>query len=82
MTNAWPGRDSCQSSRYLEVPRISVFNWVRPAPRGQAHEELLDAEPPRTVPDVALRWGFTHTGRFAAAYRQKYGVSPRSPCGR
>lgn len=29
-----------------------------------------------TVADVAMNWGFTHTGRFAAAYRQKYGESP------
>jgi AraC-like DNA-binding protein len=29
-----------------------------------------------TVSDIALRWGFTHTGRFAAQYRAKYGVAP------
>jgi AraC-like DNA-binding protein len=25
---------------------------------------------------VALRWGFTHYGRFAAQYRQRFGCSP------
>ncbi|MFC6258517.1 hypothetical protein ACFP5Z_15825 [Kocuria oceani] len=25
---------------------------------------------------VAARWGFTHRGRFAAAYRDRYGRSP------
>ncbi|WP_045538388.1 AraC family transcriptional regulator [Gordonia sihwensis] len=29
-----------------------------------------------TVTDVALRWGFTHLSRFAAAYRARYGESP------
>ncbi|WP_369216940.1 AraC family transcriptional regulator, partial [Streptomyces flavofungini] len=43
------------------------------------HRELLAlaAEPgTATVTDVALRWGFTHLGRFAALYRQVYGESP------
>jgi AraC-like DNA-binding protein len=26
--------------------------------------------------DVAMRWGLVHTGRFAAAYRRKFGESP------
>ncbi|MFE3293176.1 AraC family transcriptional regulator [Rhodococcus sp. NPDC059234] len=42
----------------------------------RVHADLLDAQPHDTVTDVALRWGFTHTGRFAAAYRHKYGVPP------
>ena len=29
-----------------------------------------------TVTEVALQWGFLHLGRFAAAYRERYGVSP------
>ncbi|RPA12245.1 AraC family transcriptional regulator [Gordonia sp. OPL2] len=30
----------------------------------------------QSVTDAALKWGFTHSGRFAAAFRHKYGVSP------
>ncbi|MFC7343518.1 AraC family transcriptional regulator [Saccharopolyspora griseoalba] len=41
----------------------------------RAHEDLLAAEA-ATVAEVAARWGFTNTGRFAAAYRAKYGLSP------
>nr|WP_296775776.1 AraC family transcriptional regulator [Rhodococcus sp. (in: high G+C Gram-positive bacteria)] len=40
----------------------------------RARRDLLDGN--GTVSDAALRWGFTHTGRFAAAYRAKYGVAP------
>ncbi|MDR7327739.1 MULTISPECIES: AraC family transcriptional regulator [Catenuloplanes] len=29
-----------------------------------------------TVTEAAHRWGFTHLGRFAAQYRQRYGRSP------
>ena len=32
----------------------------------------------RSVTDVALKWGFTHFGRFAAAFRRRYGVPPSS----
>jgi AraC-like DNA-binding protein len=31
-----------------------------------------------SVSDVALKWGFTHFSRFAAAFRHRYGVSPSS----
>ncbi|MDL9945961.1 helix-turn-helix domain-containing protein [Gordonia sp. ABSL11-1] len=30
----------------------------------------------QSVTDAALKRGFTHSGRFAAAFRQKYGMSP------
>jgi transcriptional regulator GlxA family with amidase domain len=43
----------------------------------RAHEELRQARPGRTtVALVAHRWGFSHLGRFAAAYRERYGVAP------
>ncbi len=41
----------------------------------RVHADLLAGEE-HTVTDVAYRWGFTHLGRFAAAYRGKYGVAP------
>lgn len=41
------------------------------------HDDLVAGDPSATsVTDVALRWGITHTGRFAAAYRRKYGSPP------
>ncbi|MEU6866169.1 helix-turn-helix domain-containing protein [Streptomyces sp. NPDC046876] len=44
----------------------------------RAHEDLLAADTGggATVTTVAARWGFGHTGRFAAAYREVYGVPP------
>jgi AraC-like DNA-binding protein len=42
----------------------------------RVREDLARGAGGFTVTDVAVRWGFTHTGRFAAAYRRKYGESP------
>ena len=43
----------------------------------RVHDELSAADPTTTtVADVAVRWGFTHLGRFAAAYRDEFGETP------
>lgn len=39
------------------------------------HAELSSAAA-TTVTDAALRWGFTHSGRFSAAFRARFGVTP------
>ncbi|RRO14255.1 AraC family transcriptional regulator [Saccharopolyspora rhizosphaerae] len=41
----------------------------------RAHDDLVAARA-ATVAEVAARWSFSNTGRFAAAYRAKYGCSP------
>jgi AraC-like DNA-binding protein len=38
---------------------------------------LIAARPDTTVTDVAMRWGFTHFGRFAEIYRNRFGCTPR-----
>ncbi len=44
---------------------------------GRAHEALRHSDPARiTVAAVAHRWGFAHLGRFASAYRARFGESP------
>ncbi|WP_329258663.1 AraC family transcriptional regulator [Actinoallomurus sp. NBC_01490] len=44
----------------------------------KARRDLVAADPGdgTTVTEVALRWGFGHTGRFAARYREIYGEMP------
>jgi AraC-like DNA-binding protein len=45
----------------------------------RAHQELLAGDrSSTTVTEVARRWGFAHTGRFAVLYRQTYGQSPHT----
>lgn len=40
------------------------------------HEELSLGSPGTTVAEVAVKWGFTHLGRFAANYRKRFGQAP------
>jgi AraC-like DNA-binding protein len=41
------------------------------------HSELREVDPDTvTVGALASRWGFLHAGRFAAAYKRKFGCSP------
>ncbi|MHA7650091.1 helix-turn-helix transcriptional regulator [Mycobacterium sp. ML4] len=45
----------------------------------RAHQELISSDrSTTTVSEVAHRWGFAHTGRFAALYRRTYGQSPHA----
>lgn len=43
-----------------------------------AHDELIAADPTdgTTIEAIARRWGFSSSGRFAAAYRVEYGMLP------
>lgn len=40
------------------------------------HDELARPENLLPVSEVALKWGFTHMGRFAALYRSAFGLYP------
>jgi transcriptional regulator GlxA family with amidase domain len=44
----------------------------------RAHQELAvaDRSSGASVAAIATRWGFPHQGRFAAAYRKKFGEPP------
>ncbi len=60
--------------RHLDTTPLEYLRRVRLA---RAHADLQAADPGReSVTAVAYRWGFASPGRFAAAYRQAYGVLP------
>ncbi|MER7575754.1 AraC family transcriptional regulator [Streptomyces sp. NPDC126514] len=53
--------------------------YLRRVRLDHVHQDLLriaDGSASGTVAEVATRWGFTHLGRFAAAYREVYGQVP------
>ncbi|MFD7451845.1 helix-turn-helix transcriptional regulator [Kitasatospora sp. NPDC059827] len=53
--------------------------YLRQLRLDHAHRDLLaiaDGRAQGTVTDVAYRWGFTHLGRFSAAYRGSFGQPP------
>lgn len=56
---------------------MSPMGYLRDLRLARAHEDLRQTRPGTdTVADVAHRWGFTHLGRFAAAYKRQYRVLP------
>jgi transcriptional regulator GlxA family with amidase domain len=60
--------------RYLGSSPMVYLREIR---LRRAHEDLRAADPSATtVAVVARRWGFTHMGRFAAAYQAAYGEAP------
>ncbi|WP_436530514.1 AraC family transcriptional regulator [Actinoplanes sp. HUAS TT8] len=61
-------------ARYVGMPPMTYLKQLR---LSMVHDSLRAADPgATTVAQVAYRYGFTHLGRFAAAYRERYNVSP------
>lgn len=56
---------------------VSPMRYMMRLRLDRVHLELQHAEA-RSVTEVAMRWGFGHMGAFAAAYRERFGVHPRS----
>jgi AraC-like DNA-binding protein len=60
--------------QHVGVPPLTYLRRLR---LDGVHAELTRADPGQvSVAEVAGRWGFSHLGRFAAAYRKRYGESP------
>ncbi|MEU6214508.1 helix-turn-helix transcriptional regulator [Streptomyces sp. NPDC047023] len=61
----------------------SPLAYLRRLRLALAHADLRAARPEagETVGCIAARWGFSHRGRFAAAYRAVYGVHPEATLG-
>ena len=60
--------------RHLDTSPMTYLRQIR---LRRAHRDLLTGDPTRdTVAEVAIRWGFAHTGRFSQVYRIEFGQSP------
>ncbi|MFC6067196.1 AraC family transcriptional regulator [Streptomyces ochraceiscleroticus] len=59
--------------QHLETTPMAYLRRLR---LERAHRDLVAAGPGVSVTEVAGRWGFTHLGRFAAAYQARYGKLP------
>lgn len=55
---------------------LSPKQYLQQTRLDRAHEELAAGGPGVRVIDVAHRWGYTNTGRFAAAYRDRFATTP------
>ncbi|MDQ4502476.1 AraC family transcriptional regulator [Sinomonas sp. ASV322] len=63
---------------FQEHVGVSPREFVMQVRLARVHDALRAATPGdgNTVADIALGCGFSHLGRFAAAYQQRYGVPP------
>ncbi|GAA2586924.1 AraC family transcriptional regulator [Winogradskya consettensis] len=60
--------------RHVGVPPLTYLRRLR---LEGVHAELIRADKGQvSVSEVAHRWGFTHLGRFAGSYRDRYGLTP------
>jgi transcriptional regulator GlxA family with amidase domain len=60
--------------RHVGMPPLTYLRRLR---LDGVHAELTRGDPRQvSVSEVAYRWGFTHMGRFAGAYRARFGVPP------
>jgi AraC-like DNA-binding protein len=60
---------------------LTPMEYVRDARLAGAHAQLL-VDSRTSVGQIALKWGFSNQGRFAAAYRERYGETPTQTRGR
>ena len=56
---------------------MSPMAYLRQVRLARAHDELVASDADVTTATViAYNWGFWNYGRFAAAYRRRYGCTP------
>jgi transcriptional regulator GlxA family with amidase domain len=61
---------------FKEFSGVSPMQYQRALRLDRARADLLGAGDVGNVAGVALRWGFTHLGRFSADYKARFGESP------
>ncbi|MFC4235286.1 helix-turn-helix transcriptional regulator [Thalassospira xianhensis] len=55
---------------------MSPMAYLKSARLNHAHKDLLDNEVGPNVAEIALKWGFSHAGRFSQSYAKQFGVLP------
>jgi AraC-like DNA-binding protein len=68
--------ERCLQKSFLYRRGISPMRFVAERRLLAAHQWLADASHAATVTEAALRFGFSHLGRFSVSYRQAIGELP------
>jgi AraC-like DNA-binding protein len=68
--------ERCLQKSFLYRRGISPMRFVAERRLLAAHQWLADASRAATVTEAALRFGFSHLGRFSVSYREAIGESP------
>lgn len=55
---------------------VSPMRYLRDARLARVRDALRAADAEQSITTIALRFGFTHMGRFALEYRRRFGESP------
>ncbi|MBB2842003.1 UNVERIFIED_ORG: AraC-like DNA-binding protein [Rhizobium etli] len=61
---------------FRQFRNTSPTSHLRDLRMGAARQDLLRNDDKISVAEIALKWGFTHLGRFAAEYKKRYGELP------
>jgi AraC-like DNA-binding protein len=69
-----PGRTLLQ--HFKDYRGVSPMRYLRDARFARAREALMRPENDESVTEIALAWGFSHLGRFAVDYRNRFGETP------
>lgn len=56
--------------------KTSPMRYLKDLRMDRVREELLASDGVSTITDIAMRWWFTHLGRFSAEYKQRFGELP------
>ncbi|MEB6667939.1 AraC family transcriptional regulator [Acinetobacter vivianii] len=57
--------------KYLNMTPMQYLKDLR---FKKVHSELIKGN--QSITDIALKWGFTHLGRFSQEYKKRYGYTP------
>jgi len=69
-----PGRTLIQHFR--DFKGSSPMRYLRTARYQRVRDALSRAEPEERITKIAVRWGFSHMGRFSVDYRRRFGETP------
>jgi AraC-like DNA-binding protein len=61
---------------FRETVGMTPLAYLRTTRLDRVRAELIATAGERSVTEVALRWGFSHLGRFAGQYRAQFGEAP------
>lgn len=61
---------------FKQFKNVTPMAYLKELRMQAVHRELEWAQPGISVGEITRRWGFTHLGRFAAEYRERFGKAP------
>jgi AraC-like DNA-binding protein len=61
---------------FRDYKGTSPMRYLRDARLDRVRKALVRADAEENVTAIALKWGFSHMGRFSLAYRARFGESP------